>query len=249
MTTSAPSATPADLNPGRPLVLAFATQKGGMGKTTLSVLVASWLHYKRGIKVAVLDVDGSQLSVFNQRNQEMNSLDDESTERLDNQDITPYQIVSGKPGEVPDLLKKLQVDTQLVLIDMPGTLDVAGYETAIGQLDYLIVPMDTSRYSVTTGFQYMNAINHLKLLPKGRCFVVFNKYQQVRDGDTADDLEKRFGDFGFKTLKGRIPQRNSYQDADNLSTLFPLPPQYLRNSGLKDVLIEIETFLMAAPNE
>lgn len=35
------------------LFIAFSTQKGGAGKTTLTVLVASYLHYVKGMNVAV----------------------------------------------------------------------------------------------------------------------------------------------------------------------------------------------------
>ena len=37
-----------------PIYLAFSTQKGGAGKTTLTVLVASYLHYVKGYDVAVI---------------------------------------------------------------------------------------------------------------------------------------------------------------------------------------------------
>lgn len=233
----------APLPPGPATVLAFSTQKGGMGKTTLSVLVASWLHYKRGIKVALLDVDGSQLSVYNQRIREIETMDDETTARLDEQDIEPYAILSGNPRNVPALLAKLPADVQLVLVDMPGSIDVDGYETAIGKLDYLIVPMETSEYSVTTGFNYLTGIKQLGLLPTNRCRVVWNKYKPSRDGELADQLAERFAQYGFACLKSRIPQRDSYQDTLNRSTLFPMPTTYLRNSGLKDLFTEIESLL------
>lgn len=35
--------------------VAISTQKGGAGKTTLTVLVASYLHYVKGYNVAVVD--------------------------------------------------------------------------------------------------------------------------------------------------------------------------------------------------
>ncbi len=38
-------------------------QKGGAGKTTLTVLVASYLHYVRGYDVAVVDCDYPQYSI------------------------------------------------------------------------------------------------------------------------------------------------------------------------------------------
>jgi len=46
-----------------PLCIAFASQKGGVGKSTLTVLAASWLHYLHGIRVAVVDCDDPQHSI------------------------------------------------------------------------------------------------------------------------------------------------------------------------------------------
>lgn len=42
------------------IFIAFATQKGGIGKTTLTVLTASYLHYVKGYNVAVVDCDAPQ---------------------------------------------------------------------------------------------------------------------------------------------------------------------------------------------
>ena len=228
---------------GRPLVLAFATQKGGMGKTTLSVLVASWLHYKRRIPVAVLDVDSSQLSVYSLRLRESEQMDEETRDRFNQQDIDPYTILHGDPAEVPELLGQLPSDVQLVFVDLPGNIDVDGYDTALSKVDYLLVPMETSEFSVTTGFNYLSAIRQVDLLPAERCRIVWNKFKESRDGALADQLEVRFADHGFQSLKSRIPQRDSYQDSANRSTLFPVPLTYLRNSGLKDLFTEIESLL------
>lgn len=230
---------------GPPKVIAFATQKGGMGKTTLSVLVASWLHYKRGVNVAILDVDGSQLSVYNQRVREMNEYetDPEVNARLDAQNIDPYLILAGDPKDVPTLLTELPDAVQLVFVDMPGNIEVAGYEAAIKSVDYLIVPMETSEYSVTTGINYLNAIQEINLLPVDQCRIIWNKYKPSRDGELADLLEERFSAIGLTCLKSRIPQRDSYQDSANRSTLFPMPGNYLRNSGLKDLFPEIESLV------
>ena len=46
-----------DKQKDKPLYVAFSTQKGGAGKTTLTVLVASYLHYVKGYDVAVIDCD------------------------------------------------------------------------------------------------------------------------------------------------------------------------------------------------
>jgi chromosome partitioning protein len=229
-----------------PLILAFATQKGGMGKTTLSVLVASWLHYKRRIPVAVLDVDSSQLSVFNLRVRETEQMDEEVRTRFNQQDVDPYPILHGDPADVPDLLTQLPADVRLVFIDLPGNIDVEGYETALSRVDYLLVPMETSEFSVTTGFSYLSAIRQIDLLPADRCRIVWNKFKETRDGLLVDQLDERFVQYGFVSLKSRVPQRDSYQDSANRSTLFPVPTTYLRNSGLKDLFTEIEEMIPAS---
>ena len=46
-----------------PTFIAFSTQKGGAGKTTLTVLMASYLYYVRGYDVVVVDCDFPQFSI------------------------------------------------------------------------------------------------------------------------------------------------------------------------------------------
>ena len=52
-----------DKQKDKPLYVAFSTQKGGAGKTTLTVLMASYLHYIKGYDVAVIDCDFPQYSI------------------------------------------------------------------------------------------------------------------------------------------------------------------------------------------
>lgn len=53
------------------IFIAFATQKGGIGKTTLTVLTASYLHYMKGYNVAVVDCDAPQNSIADLRAREV----------------------------------------------------------------------------------------------------------------------------------------------------------------------------------
>jgi len=52
------------------LFVAFSTQKGGMGKTAMTVLTASYLHYVKGYHVAVIDCDFPQQSIVKERNRD-----------------------------------------------------------------------------------------------------------------------------------------------------------------------------------
>ena len=46
----------------RPLYLGFASQKGGVGKSTLAEVLASILYYEKDIPLVVVDCDGTQES-------------------------------------------------------------------------------------------------------------------------------------------------------------------------------------------
>lgn len=43
-----------------PVFLAVGNQKGGVGKTTCTVLLSSYLHFRKGIRVLVVDCDAPQ---------------------------------------------------------------------------------------------------------------------------------------------------------------------------------------------
>ena len=62
--------------------VAISTQKGGAGKTTLTVLVASYLHYVKGYNVAVVDCDFPQYSIHDMRKRDMKAvMEDEHYKR------------------------------------------------------------------------------------------------------------------------------------------------------------------------
>ncbi len=43
-----------------PLFIAIGNQKGGVGKTTYTVLLASYFHYQMGLRVLIVDCDAPQ---------------------------------------------------------------------------------------------------------------------------------------------------------------------------------------------
>ena len=57
------------------LLVAFSTQKGGAGKTTLTVLMASYLYYVKGMDVVVVDCDYPQYSIKDMRKRDVNNIE------------------------------------------------------------------------------------------------------------------------------------------------------------------------------
>ena len=57
-----------------PVSIAVCNQKGGVGKSTFTVLLASHLHYTLQRDVLVVDCDYPQWSIYNQRSRELEIL-------------------------------------------------------------------------------------------------------------------------------------------------------------------------------
>ena len=56
------------------LKISFSTQKGGVGKSTMTTLLASVLHYRLGFNVLVLDCDFPQHSLTNMRERDKRTI-------------------------------------------------------------------------------------------------------------------------------------------------------------------------------
>ena len=88
-----------------PLCIAFASQKGGVGKSTLTVLAASWLHYLHGIRVAVVDCDYPQHSILKLSNRDKAVVQSSAiygrllVSLAENKGVKPYRILCCKPSE------------------------------------------------------------------------------------------------------------------------------------------------------
>lgn len=58
----------------KPLKISFSTQKGGVGKSTLTTLIASVLHYRLGYNVLIIDCDFPQHSLTNMRERDKKNI-------------------------------------------------------------------------------------------------------------------------------------------------------------------------------
>ena len=59
----------------QPIFFCVCSQKGGVGKSTFTILLASWLHYALGRDVLVVDCDAPQWSIVAQRERELDVLE------------------------------------------------------------------------------------------------------------------------------------------------------------------------------
>lgn len=146
----------------RPLYIAFTSQKGGVGKTSVAELVASILHYKKGYKILVVDCDFPQLSFYNLRKRENLYLDknEDVKERIssyqEKKNILPYDIVGYDESleETFSFVDQILDDIDIVIVDTKGTLSDEDLSFLVPRLDYIFSPIEMDRQSIESSVSY-----------------------------------------------------------------------------------------------
>ena len=135
--------------------ISICNQKGGVGKSSLTVLLASYLHYTLGHDVLVMDCDYPQWSVHAQRERELSVLENSKYYKLmlirqfkaTGRKLWP--IIACTPAEAPERESRFLRDSgyrpAIVLYDLPGTVNTAGVIEIFSALDYLFVPMKADK--------------------------------------------------------------------------------------------------------
>ncbi|MFC7670932.1 ParA family protein [Hymenobacter humi] len=231
-----------------PKVIAFATQKGGAGKSTISVHVASALAYVYGYKVAILDCDYPQNTVQVYRNQELQKIntDEAFKNRLLNQGITPYPVSISSVEKAVDSIESLeQQGFDFILVDTPGTINITGLPELLRMVQYIFLPMEADQGTVASTVGYMQVLSdYLKSAQPDPdesnllgYYAFWNRYVKSEKKATYDKIEEFFQQKGLPLLQSRVELLIGYKE--KRSTLFSLPERELEKLGLGKLIMEM----------
>jgi cellulose biosynthesis protein BcsQ len=244
------------------LLIAFSTQKGGVGKTTFTTLAASYLHYMRGYNVAVMDCDYLQWSVHSLRKREAEQL--QSNGFYQKKALAMFEAL-GK-GSYPvictcsdnDVLTKAreflsseQTDYDLLLFDLPGTINNEGVINTFLGMDYVFVPVSASRLSMESTLPFIISVNEMKATcPQINLKSIYLFWNMVVAGSRRElygHYENVISRFGIPLLRTSIPRSLRYDREQSiegnapvfLSTIFPPDKTLLKDSNLDLLMNEI----------
>ena len=147
-----------------PVFITFSTQKGGMGKTALTVLIASHLHYECGYHVGVLDCDYPQHSLGEMRKRDTELvLKDEYFKQLAYRQFKELGIKAYPVEEcsaeraitvAEGMIQSSDKEFDIIFFDLPGTLNSKGVIRTLATMDYIFVPMSADRVVLESTLQY-----------------------------------------------------------------------------------------------
>ena len=153
------------------LYVAFSTQKGGVGKTTFTVLVASYLYYLKGYNVAVVDCDYPQHSISAMRKRDAEQVNgDEYYKQLAFSQFKAlgkkaYPVLCSSPDEAiktaDEFLASAGSDYDVVFFDLPGTVNSEGVINSLSGVDYIFTPIAADRVVLESSLSFAVAIDKL----------------------------------------------------------------------------------------
>ena len=155
-----------------PVIVTFANQKGGVGKTTLCVSFANYLVTK-GVRVVVIDCD-FQHSIMKCRKADIRKYGEQEM---------PYEVWAYEANDkamMTSLMEKLHNDPEIdvVLMDSPGSLKAEGLIPMLVNSDIIIVPFHYDLVTVPSTASFLMFVDRLKKAVgermKARLFIIPN---------------------------------------------------------------------------
>ena len=241
-------------------MFAVAGQKGVVGKSVFTVLLASVLHYRKGMRVAVVDCDSPQHSIALMRERDMEGV-------MKNDDLKvnlyrqyerirkpAYPVIKSDPEKAMEDLRRYMDEKgetfDIVLFDLPGTLRSEGVVHTVSAMDYIFVPLKADNIVMQSSLQFAKVLEE-ELIAKGNCNLkgirlFWNMVDRRGRKDLYDAWNRVIHRMGLRLLSSHIPNTLRYnREADTVckgvfrSTLFPPDPRQEKGSGLPELVEEI----------
>jgi ATPases involved in chromosome partitioning len=242
------------------LFVAFSTQKGGMGKTALTVLMASQLHYTKGYHVGVIDCDYPQHSIGEMRKRDTDLvMKDEyfklqAYRQFSTLGIKAYPIKECTADKAIDtaeeLIRTSDKDYDIIFFDLPGTLNSPGVILTLASMDYVFTPVSADRVVLESTLQYAAMLNDNLIIPKKGNLKGLYLFWNMVDGREKTALyeayEKVIAKLELNMLKTILPDSKRFRREVSdqrksvfRSTLLPADKALLKGSNIEELTDEI----------
>ena len=141
-----------ELSYERPRICRLCVPKGGSGKSTLTALTASYLHYVEGVDVTVVDCDSRQYTRKDYRDHDIVVINETPAlkktfmnfyKRFDKQ---PYEILYSTPATAIEQAEEYMKDypvPKVVFFDITGTINDMDLVNLLARMHYLFIPITT----------------------------------------------------------------------------------------------------------
>ena len=228
------------------LFVALSNQKGGVGKSAFTILLASYFHYVENLNVAVIDCDSPQHSLVRMRERDKKAIDRSDHykqqmmaqwERIKKKAYPIIGVRAEKAREAADeLVKNSEHPIDLVLVDLPGTVDAQGVFRTIVNMDYVITPITADKMVMQSSLSFSDPI-----------LFFWNKIERRANTEVFDIYRMMMQRLKLTVLETTVPDTCRYDKELSVSsksyfrcTLLPPPAKLLKGSGFVELANELK---------
>lgn len=243
-----------------PIFVAFATQKGGAGKSTLTTLVASYLHYTLRRKVLALDCDPRQHSMIEYREKDKVMIKENPSFKrklgffMDKFNGDPYKIIKCSPSNAVALAEAEVAKgykPEFVFFDITGTVNDPSLVDLLAKMEYLFVPITPETGDLKSSIAFAHNITERMLYKEGTrikgLFLVWNKVQPKDRNNLCQIINRYVSTLCIESLDTILPLSVKFtkdggalgRDGIFRSTYLPPDKRLLVNSNLPELVDEI----------
>lgn len=193
-------------------VIAIANQKGGVGKTTVTMQLGATLA--RRYRVLVVDVDPQQSTVW-------------WAENADNR--LPFDFAGKQSPRMLSRMRELHVEYDFVLVDTPGSLeDTQILETVLDASDFAVIPLTPEPLAVEPTMRTITRLVEPRHLRHG---VLLNRIDGRIAGQLRTWQDLLDTTFGVPRFDAYLRQYKVHADAPVLGQLVTNAPDTRRNAA------------------
>lgn len=194
------------------MVILIGNQKGGAGKSTITLLFANYLTQVKKLKVTVLDMDYQQ-SISSKA---------EKAKILENEPL--YEVVPADLKIFPSLHSSLTNRAgEIIIIDLPGKMDDDGLLPVFAAADVIICPFAYDEFSVDSTILFAMVLR--KINKRAPFVFIPNRIKNTVKYETRSEVEKVLQRFGI--IAPGLADRVDFQRISTFQTPLILMPVVL----------------------
>ncbi len=182
------------------MIITFATQKGGAGKTTLAIAFANYVSGISERKIMVYDFD-FQKSFYNkwQEDEESENPKIYNVESIGDDDQSPFK-------DLEEIIN-LKESEDVYLFDLAGTLDEK-YSDILIYSDFIIIPFEYSDISVKSTLVFKNLLGLLE--SEAERIFIRSKYDKGFRYLNQKEMDEEISKYGM-LVESPVYKRNCLQ--------------------------------------
>lgn len=241
------------------IFVSFASQKGGVGKSTFTSLMASALHYRNGLNVAVIDCDFPQYSLAQMRERDLRTvMQNENFKHLAHRQFTSlgrkaYPVLKEKPDSALEMAYHLIASTDekpdIVFFDLPGTVNTAGIIKVLAGMHYVFIPITADRLVMESALVFTQLLTDV-LMPQQdvslkEVYLFWNQVDARERSPLYENYGKLIQELNINLMKASIAssvrfRKEAETDARAVfrSTLLPADKNLMQGCNLDAFLEE-----------